>query len=51
MDDNEKVALLALAKGFRKTLRQAATEVYKSSDILHRQLYEINQLIDRLTEK
>ena len=51
MNSDEKLTLLALAKGFREVLRQAASEVCGTLDTLHRQLRELEQLIDQLTEK
>ena len=51
MDDEEKLALLALVKGFRKTLRRMFEQVYTASGDLYCLLDETNDLIDQLAEK
>ena len=48
MNGNEKLALLALAEGYKKTLRRLTEQVYAASGDLYKRLDEINDLIDQL---
>ena len=47
---DEKLALLALAKGYRETLRQAIADADSNSKF-YRQIEELGQLIERLTDQ
>lgn len=50
MDNNEKVALLALAKGYRETLREAIVAAHSNSKLYYWQIEELDRLIKQLTD-